>query len=505
MFRKTISFLTVLCVAVMAVAQDKIVNIECGGLEEALAGDYSFKSLTIKGSIDVRDFVCINNNATAIESIDLSGCSIELYDSRDEQYLGIHTHFEAGEIPPTAFLGFTNLKTVKLPLTVKSIAEGAFAGCESLVSVTGCSSIESIGDFAFSGCVALDEVEFSAALRRVGDYAFDKCTTLGCIDLSNCSDLAYIGVRAFAQNTQLSSIKLPACLTAIRDAAFAGCGALESVILPAGIVDMGEGVFAACTQLKSVDMSQCRNMEELPAWTFSACSNLMYVELPQSLEIIGEGAFGHCLSLQTIALPASVNRLHDFAFAGCCAMKVLDFMPEGVETIGRYAFYHNTSASYTVIPRTVSYIDDHAFDGCISSDIFYSFRELPADLGEMVFANMDVEKKTLNVETASVPIYKSTAQWNDFGTINAATAVENVDKSDDVKVVFENYNLKVVASQEIEDIRLFDVSGMALYMAQPRTQEVVIDTQAYAHNIYILQVATVDGKQTILKIARVIR
>ena len=504
MFRKTISFLLVLCVAIVAVAQNKTVTIECGGLEKALSGDYSFKSITINGSMDVRDFVCINNHATDIESIDLSGCSIEMYDSRDEQYLGIHTHFAAGEIPPSAFLGFTRLTTVKLPSDVRSIAEGAFAGCESLVSVTGSSSIEHIGDFAFSGCVALNEIELPATLCRVGDYAFDKCVSLPQLDLSACPRLSYIGVRAFAQNTQLASIKLPAQLSTIADAAFASCSGVESVVLPTGLVNIGEGVFAACTQLVSVDMSQC-TVKDLPAWTFSACTHLSNVELPESIGSIGEGAFAHCISMQMIALPSSVNTLHDFAFAGCCAMKALNFMPEGVESIGRYAFYHNTTAEYTVIPRTVSYIDDHAFDGCISSDIFYSFREMPADLGEMVFANMDVEQKTLNVETVSVPIYESMEQWNDFGVINAATGVDEVEVADDVKVVFENYTLKVVSAQEIEDIRLFDISGVMLYMAQPRTYNVDIDTRAYANNIYLLQVATVDGRQVVLKVARVIR
>ena len=504
MFKKTISFLLVLCVAIAAVAQNKTVTIECGGLEKALSGDYSFKSLTINGSMDVRDFVCINNHAMAIESIDLSGCSIEMYDSRDEQYLGIHTHFAAGEIPPSAFLGFTHLKSVKLPSDILSIAEGAFAGCESLVSVTGSTSIEHIGDFAFSGCSALVEVQFPATLRRIGDYAFDKCAALAQLDLSACPHLSYIGVRAFTQNAQLASIKLPAQLSTIGDAAFAGCSALGSVVLPLGLVNMGEGLFAACSQLASVDMSQCR-VEELPAWTFSACTLLTHVELPQSLGSIGEGAFGHCIAMQSIVLPSSVSTLHDFAFAGCCGMKALNFMPESLEIIGRYAFYHNTTAAYTIIPPTVSYIDDHAFDGCISSEIFYSFREMPADLGEMVFANMEVEQKTLNVETVSVPIYQSMEQWNDFGVINAATGVDEVEVADDIKVVFENSILKVVSAQEIVDIRLFDISGVMLYMAQPHTQNIDIETRAYANNIYLLQVATADGKQTVLKVARVIR
>lgn len=504
MFKKTISFLLICSIVIAAVAQNKSVTIECGGLEKALAGDYTFSSIAIKGSMDVRDFVCINNNAMAIESIDLSGCVIKSYDSRNEQYLGIHTHFEAGEIPPAAFLGFPNLTTVVLSPDVKSIGEGAFAGCEKLVSIKNISSVEKIGNFAFSGCKALNDVEMPGTLRRIGDYAFDKCSSIGILDMSSCMQLASIGVRAFAQNTQLAAVKFPASLTTIQDAAFAGCSHLQTLVMPASIHNMGEGVFAACSHLVSADISEC-NIQVLPAWTFSACSLLTGVELPQSLLNIDEGAFAYCFSLQTIALPASLNRIHDFAFAGCSAMKALNFMPEGLEAIGRYAFYQNTTAAYTVVPRTVSYIDDHAFDGCISSANFYSFRELPADLGEMVFANMDVEQKTLHVETASAPIYESMPQWSDFGTINRASDSEDIEIDDSIKVIFENYNLKVVASQDIEDLRLFDISGMMLCAVQPGTCEAVIDTHAYSNNIYLLQITSVDGKQTVLKVARIIR
>ncbi|MBO7317751.1 MAG: leucine-rich repeat domain-containing protein, partial [Bacteroidales bacterium] len=151
-------------------AQKKSVTIDCGGLEKALAGDYSFTTLVVNGSMDVRDFACINDNVMTLESIDLSGCTIQSYDSRDEQYLGAHSHFVAGEIPPSAFLGFPNLTTVVLPSSLRSIGEGAFAGCESLVSVKNGSSIEQIGNFSFSGCASLCEMELPATLRCIGDY-----------------------------------------------------------------------------------------------------------------------------------------------------------------------------------------------------------------------------------------------------------------------------------------------------------------------------------------------
>lgn len=504
MAKRTISLFVILCIALMAFAQNRTVNIECGGLEQALAGNYSFKSITINGSMDVRDFACINDNAMTITAIDLSGCTIQSYDSRDEQYLGIHTHFEAGTIPPTAFGGFAHLESVILPANVKAIGEGAFAGCVNLTSVTGCSSLEKIDNYAFSGCALLDEMELPATLREIGDYAFDKCSSMSHIDLSTCLQLTSIGKRAFAQNTTLATVKFPNTLNAICDAAFAGCEQLREVLLPQSLSVMGAGVFAACTDLQKVDMSQC-GIEKISPWTFSACSLLSQVLLPESVVAIEEGAFSYCESLRSIALPLGVAELDAFAFAGCSALEALNFMPEGLEEIGRYAFYHNTAAEQTIIPTTVSYIDDHAFDGCVNSVDVYSMRELPAELGEMVFANMQVENKTLYVLASSIPIYEGMEQWKDFGLIDRATEIEDVEVAENFKVYFEQYNLTIESSQAMSEVRLYDTAGMMLSHVQPDDSRAVVDTRSFAGNIYLLSITTADGQHTVFKVARVIR
>lgn len=48
---------------------------------------------------------------------------------------------------------------------------------------------------------------------------------------------------------------------------------------------------------------------------------LREIELPDSVEIIGDHAFGLCYSLKTIELPDSVKYLGEFAFAGCHSLK----------------------------------------------------------------------------------------------------------------------------------------------------------------------------------------
>lgn len=501
---KKISVLSLLLSVVMvAMAQNKVVNITAGLLEDVLAGDYSFTALTVHGEMDVRDFACINENAAHIVSIDLSGATIAQYDSRDQQFFGYHTHFEANAIPPSAFFGFVSLESIVLPHGVTVIGDGAFAGCEKLKTIQGGEEVVLIGDYAFSGCEKLSSYAFPTTMKRIGDYAFEMCVELQSIDLSQCPSLSYIGKRAFAQNKSLLSIKFPESVRTIGDAAFVGCLALTSVNMPQ-VEICGEGLFVACKALQNADFSNSM-IEEMPAWTFSGCNLMTDINLPNSVRSIGEGAFYYCTSLPTVVLPAGLEYLDAFAFAGCSSLQEVTFIPEGMEMIGRYAFYQNTGVQSVDLPSSVSYIGDHAFDGCVNATTFDTPREMPAELGEMVFANMDVENKTLCVSAESVVIYQSTAQWQDFGKIEGISGVENVEVRNDVRATFEQYNLVVKSEQAMRDVRLYDVSGILLARATNNACEVVIDTQGFVSNVYLLHVTTADGRSAVTKVARVIR
>lgn len=504
--KRTILFISIMCsgLCLNLHAQNKNLYIQCGELESALENRYDYTTLTITGSMDARDFACIQENLRNLTSIDLSGCFISGYDSRDEKYLGNHSHFEDNSIPPSAFFGMTELTKVLLPQTTIRISEGSFAGCEKLTTITGITAIEEIGDYAFCGCTQLETFPFPATLKKIGNYSFDKCSALQETDFSGCSKLSTIGSQAFSQNTNLKRISFSDNILQIGDGAFAGCSALQTIQLPTALSSCGIAVFAQCTTLSSADLSQT-HLATLPAWTFSGCTGLTSISLPSTLTAIEEGAFHYCSSLPSISLPAATDYLAAFAFAGCSALKVLNFMPEGMEYIARFCFYNNLTADSVTIPSTVSYIGSHAFDGCENANTFTTFRNMPAELGELVFANMNVEQKTLQVPTESIAIYENTPQWQDFGNTNGLSASDNTISPQTLKVAFIQYDLHIKSSQEMTDIRMYDTSGILLTHILPGQTEAVIRTNGFSSNIFLLQITTADGKQTIVKTARAIR
>ena len=318
-------------------AQSISVDITSGGLEKALGGENNYTALTIQGSIDVRDFAYINQYIDGLVSIDLSQCEITGYDSREEQYFGYRSHFEANEIPPASFFGFTSLESVKLPESTTAINDGAFAGCSKLNQITWPAAIETIGDYAFNSCDALGSPIFPASLRTIGDYAFNKCSSIEELDFTNCTRLTKIGACAFSLDTSLTTIQLPASITYLGDGALAGCYNLKNVNMQPCTLQMGDAVFAQCHSLQQIDLSQTW-LQRLPAWSFSGCKILASAILPASLTHIEEGAFYYCEALTTASLPAGITTLADFAFAGCKGLDSITFMEEGLEQIGRYSF-----------------------------------------------------------------------------------------------------------------------------------------------------------------------
>ena len=57
-------------------------------------------------------------------------------------------------------------------------------------------------------------------------------------------------------------------------------------------------------------------MTKIGREAFSECYNLISIDIPNGVEIIGEKAFYYC-SLKQVNLPQSVTMIEDYAFEGC--------------------------------------------------------------------------------------------------------------------------------------------------------------------------------------------
>ena len=146
------------------------------------------------------------------------------------------------------------------------------------------------------------------------------------------------GIRVIGQGAFRKSsaeyVFLPDSVVEIQKDAFADCQRLKAVLIPESVRMLGEGIFRQCMNLGSVVIGGC--IERVPDNMFALCARLKNVRIERGVRHIGK-SFTGCTSLEEIEIPDSVETIADFAFSGCTNLKRIT-LPESAK-IGRRAFY----------------------------------------------------------------------------------------------------------------------------------------------------------------------
>jgi hypothetical protein len=211
-------------------------NITAGSLSKIFTSAEldTITVLTLKGTIDARDFVTMRDSMPKLAVLDLSGTTIVDYNGANGTLGTTSLDYPANTVPVYAFnkdtIGVINLNliNIKLPSSVTSIGFGAFMDCCGLTSISIPSSVTSIGIQAFMGCRSLTSVAIPSSLTSLGYGAF-----LGCSGLTN-------------------SITIPSGVTSIEDWTFGDCIGLKSIVIPSSVTSIGDYAFYFCMSLTSI-------------------------------------------------------------------------------------------------------------------------------------------------------------------------------------------------------------------------------------------------------------
>lgn len=111
----------------------------------------------------------------------------------------------------------TNIKTITLPDTIKSINDRAFAFCDTLETIVIPDSVESIGMNAFAGCFNIKSINLPKKLKTIGKYAFNSVPIT---EITIPKKVELIDEYAFSQCAQLRVINILSENTAIAPFAF---------------------------------------------------------------------------------------------------------------------------------------------------------------------------------------------------------------------------------------------------------------------------------------------
>lgn len=96
---------------------------------------------------------------------------------------------------------------------------------------------------------------------------------------------------------------------------------------------------------------------------YRSATTIKTVELPETIESIGESAFGWCTGLTSINIPNQVKVLPTGVFELCIELNDVN-IPSQVTSIGYMAFFNCSKLKSVTIPATCTSIGDDAFTWC---------------------------------------------------------------------------------------------------------------------------------------------
>ncbi|MCD7713836.1 MAG: leucine-rich repeat domain-containing protein [Prevotella sp.] len=169
---------------------------------------------------------------------------------------------------------------------------------------------------------------------------------------------------------------------------------LTTINLPASVETVGDYAFNYCAYLTSISFNGT-NLKTIGNHAFANCRNdsLTSISLPSSLETIGNNAFDSCQYVAQLNIPASVTCIGDSAFHYCTGAESITFggtedQTSSLTSIGDYAFAECSNENLTTItlPNALETIGKHAFDS-IPNVATLTIPAKVTSIGDKAFAN----------------------------------------------------------------------------------------------------------------------
>ena len=216
------------------------------------------------------------------------------FESSSIKKISLPTGFELGD---EAFNNCTALTEVEFPSDMKHIPYGIFNGCTSLKEVVIPEGIEYFGSI-FNGCTSLEKLTLPSTLEYITGTPFKDCTTLKEVHISDLK--AWCNVD-FTDNGRLSSDNSPFFT---RAALFVNGKQVTDLVIPDGVKEIKPGTFNGASGIKTLTVPA--SVEKIGTFAFAGCADLEEINLTNGLVTISDNAFA-VTAIKTLTIPATVE------------------------------------------------------------------------------------------------------------------------------------------------------------------------------------------------------
>lgn len=222
-------------------------------------------------------------------------------------------------------------------------------------------------------CVGL-AVPAAAGSFDIQDGVLTKYTGPGG-DVVIPKNVKTIGMWAFKECTDVTSITIPDSVTTIKQGAFTHCSSLTSITIPASVTKLEGFLFYSCSSLTDINVApdnsvytdvdgilytkDLQDLCECPPGKSGICT------IPDGVMRIRDSAFRGCANIANVVIPSSVKEIQLLAFEDCIGLTNLA-ISNGVTEIGAAAFRNCSSLTSVFLPASVTKMGNSPFDACSS-------------------------------------------------------------------------------------------------------------------------------------------
>ncbi len=230
---------------------------------------------------------------------------------------------------------------------VKYLDSNSFKNNEKVTSFTYNKYIEEING-ELNNCKNLTRVTLGKSIENINTTAFIGCDRLTNIEVNS-------GNKSFTSEDGILYSKDKSMIARFPQ----GKNAVH-IDIPESINMIGDGAFIYCKTLEEVILPS--TLKGIGEGAFSECEKLSSISLPTEINYISSYAFTSS-GITSISIPDGINQLGESVFTDCKALKEVK-LPNNITQIGMNMFYGCVALEQIKIPNTVEEICDFAFKDC---------------------------------------------------------------------------------------------------------------------------------------------
>lgn len=344
----------------------------------------TLEKLIVKGNMKSEDIVFLREELPLLTVLDMKGATLP-NNILEQKFMNDNNMLEKIVMPDNlqvidsyAFERCYALEEVVMNEGLKSINNRVFIDCNKLKKAILPESVVSIGFQCFDN-TALDTLYLGENIQAIGDYAFAR-TPLKLVDF-RCVK-AELGKHIFDGCQNMERIILYEGLKGIPQYFLLGCKKLKNVDLPNSVESIGQ---EALSQSGIEQLTIKSGVKVIERNAFSSCENLEKVVVEANPTSWGTSSFSSCTSLHDVVLNNEIKDIPSSLFYDCESLTSIE-LPDSVENINGSVFngtgiksidlkktktigmnaFGNSKIRNITIPECLTKADNSAFNYCDS-------------------------------------------------------------------------------------------------------------------------------------------